>query len=192
MYSSLVTTSYCCSRLPSTLTTSAMPKIESINRRLTSQCSTHIRSGKPLEKPGYYRLIFSGVTIHLRLILYSKPFYNCTGNCNLHVYSIANESKLMCICNHLHVDLSPISFRFFTIYMQICYHLHVNLSLALFRVVIIFLWICYNLCVYLSQVLFISVPMFIWICEEMQRYMIQICHNIYVVLSKAAHQHKFV
>ena len=49
-----------------------------------------------------------------------------------------------------------------------------------------FLWICSNLCVYLSLVSFIVVPMFICICEEMQMYMIQICHNINVVLSKAA------
>ena len=54
----------------------------------------------------------------------------------------------------------------------------------------IFLWIYYNLCVYLSQLSFIFVPMFLWICEEMQ--MIQICHNIHVVLSKAAHEYKLV
>ena len=66
--------------------------------------------------------------------------------------------------------------------MYICCHLHVYLSLVPFRVVMIFLWICYNLCLYLSLVSFIFVPMFIWICEEMQIYMIQICHNIHVVL----------
>ena len=31
----------------------------------------------------------------------------------------------------------------------------------------------------------------IWICEEMQMYKIQICNNINVVLSKAAHEYKF-
>ena len=98
----------------------------------------------------------------------------------------------MCICNYLHVDLSPISFRFVTIYMQICCHLHVYLSLVSFRVVMIFLCICYNPCVYLSLVSLIFVPMFIWICEEMQMYMIHICHNIFVVLSKAAHEYKLV
>ena len=46
--------------------------------------------------------------------------------------------------------------------------------------------------VYLSLVSFIFVPMFIWICEERQIYMIQICHNIHVVLSKAAHQYRLV
>ena len=56
----------------------------------------------------------------------------------------------------------------------------------------IFLSTCYNLCVYLSQVSLMFVPMFIWICEEMQIYMIQICHNIHVVLSKAAHEYKLV
>ena len=106
-----------------------------------------------------------------------------TGHLNIHVYGVANENQFLCICNHLHVDLSPISFRFVTKYMKICCHLHVYLSLVSFRVVMIFLWICYNLCLYLSLVSFIFVPMFIWICEEMQMYLIQICHNINVVLS---------
>ena len=45
---------------------------------------------------------------------------------------------------------------------------------------------------YLSLVSFIFVPMFIWICDEIQIYMIQICHNIHVVLSKAAHKYMLV
>ena len=56
----------------------------------------------------------------------------------------------------------------------------------------IFLWICFNFCVYLSQMSFIFVPMFIWICEEVQMNMIQICHNIHVVLSKVACEYKIV
>ena len=67
--------------------------------------------------------------------------------------------------------------------------MYVYLSLVSFR---IFLSICYKLCVYLSLVSLIFVPMFIWICEEMEMCMIQICHNILVVLSKASHEYKSV
>ena len=56
----------------------------------------------------------------------------------------------------------------------------------------IFLWICYTFCEYLSLALFTFVPMFIWICEEMQMYVIQICHNILVILSKVVHEYKLV
>ena len=51
----------------------------------------------------------------------------------------------------------------------------------------IFLWICYYLGVYLSLVSFRFVTTFIWIYEKMQMFEIQVCHNIHVVLSKAAH-----
>ena len=113
------------------------------------------------------------------------------GHLNQHVYGVANENQFLCICNDLHVYLSPISFRFVTIYIKICCHLHIYLSLVSFRVMI-FLWICHNLCVYLPLVSFIFVPMFIWICEEMQMYMIHICHIIHVVILKAAHNYKLV
>ena len=40
-----------------------------------------------------------------------------TGNFNLYVHVVANESQFMCICTHHYVDLSPISFIFITINM---------------------------------------------------------------------------
>ena len=79
---------------------------------------------------------------HYHQIEFTTQHILITGHFNLHVYGVANENQFLCICNHLHVDLSPISFRFVTIYMQICCHLHVYLSLVSFRVVMIFLTIC--------------------------------------------------
>ena len=66
----------------------------------------------------------------------------------------------MCFCNHLRMDLSLMSFKFFTIFFWISCHLLVYLSLGLFRFVMIFLWICYYLCVYLSLVSFRFVTIF--------------------------------
>ena len=47
-------------------------------------------------------------------------------------------------------------------------------------------------CFWSGLVSFILVPMFIWICEKIEMYIIQICHNIYVFFSKAAHEYKLV
>ena len=88
----------------------------------------------------------------------------------LYVYGLVNESKFMCICNHLHEDLSLLSFRFVTIFMWICCHLHVCLSLVSFRFVMIFRWICSNLCVYLSLVSFQFVIIVRMICTPLHGY----------------------
>ena len=133
----------------------------------------------------YYLTHYHQIEITSQHILITDHF-------NLHVYGVANTNQFLCICNQLHLDLSPISIRFVTMYMQICCHLHVYLSLVSLKVVMIFLWICYNLCVSFSLLSFLFVPTFIWICEEMQMYMIHIGQNIHVFLSKAAHEHKLV
>ena len=64
MYSRLVTTCYCCKRLPCILITTGRPKTEAINWRLVSKSTAHTRWGKILlmENKGttyyyYWRLL---------------------------------------------------------------------------------------------------------------------------------------
>ena len=147
--------------------------------------TAHIRSGICTYRVKKIEATFHRITISYSLFLNNWKLYF-----DLIVYGLVYQSQLMCICNHLHVDLSLMSFRFVTIFMWTCCQLHVYLSLVSFRFVMIFLWICYNLCVYLSLVSFRFVTIFILIWEKMLMKKIQICHNIHLL--KSAHEYKLV
>ena len=73
--------------------------------------------------------------MHYYQIKFTSQPVLVTGNLNLHVYCVANESQFMCICNHPHVichlyhsDLSKYTGRFAVIFMCICHYCHSKLS----------------------------------------------------------------
>ena len=66
---------------------------------------------------------------------------------------------------------------FVTSVIQICHNMNVDLLSYL--------------CGFVT-VSFRFVTIFIWLCEKMHMNIMQICHNLYVVLSKAAHEYKLV
>ena len=79
--------------------------------KLVSKNGSHKLTAHIGERICTYRVKKIQATI-LRIVI---RYVLVTGNFNLHVYGVANESQFMCICNHLYVDLSPISFRCITI-----------------------------------------------------------------------------
>ena len=49
-----------------------------------------------------------------------------------------------------------------------------------------------SLCVFVTSVVHICPHIHMDLLREMQMYIIQICHYIHVILSKAAHEYKYV
>ena len=86
-----------------------------------------------------------------------------------------------------------------TYIIQICHNIHVDLMSSSYVFVTSVIQSFNDIPVHLLQPLCVFVTSVTHICshvhmdnEEMQMNMIQICHNIIVVLSKAAHEYKLV
>ena len=116
MYFMLVTTCYCCERLPFILTTSGMTKTEAINWRLIFRSCAHIRSGKiPLMrnqittgyfcewyyafKACFYKLLMPEITTYLSHKWYTKRWKPQIDNWFQNVLHILVQEIIMFIVN---------------------------------------------------------------------------------------------